>query len=71
MVYLEEDIEGLKPIKLRKKDLQSSLMLCLAWVKTSRGPTKSMASMPGCSVNNTLMTGIESVVAMVATDRVL
>ena len=27
-----------------------------------------MASMPSCSANNTLMTGIPSVVAMVATD---
>ncbi len=43
-------------------------MLCLADFKTSRGPTKSRASMPGCSVNNTLMIGTESVVAMVATE---
>jgi hypothetical protein len=52
-------------------DLQSSLMLCLAWLKTSRGPTKSRASMPGCSVNNTLMMGMESVAAMVATELLL
>ena len=50
-----------------KQYLHSSLMLCLAWVKTSRGPTKSMASMPACSVNNTLMIGTESVAAMIAT----
>ena len=46
-------------------------MLCLAWLKTSRGPTKSMASMPSCSVNNTLMMGMESVAAMVATEWLL
>jgi hypothetical protein len=46
-------------------------MLCLAWLKTSRGPTKSRASMPGCSVNNTLMMGTESVAAMVATEWLL
>ena len=32
---------------------------------------KSIASMSGCSVNNTLMTGIASVVAMVATELLL
>jgi hypothetical protein len=64
-------IEGSGSIEIYAIDLQSSLMLCLAWLKTSRGPTKSRASMPGCSVNNTLMIGMESVVAMVATEWLL
>jgi hypothetical protein len=64
-------IEGSESIEISAIDLQSSLMLCLAWLKTSRGPTKSRASMPGCSVNNTLMMGMESVAAMVATEWLL
>jgi len=61
-------IEGIGFIEISAIDLQSSLMLCLAWLNTSRGPTKSSASMPSCSVNNTLMMGMESVAAMVATE---
>jgi hypothetical protein len=64
-------IEGSGSIEIFAIDLQSSLMLCLAWLKTSRGPTKSRASMPGCSVNNTLIMGMESVAAMVATEWLL
>ena len=61
-------MEQLEPIEIETRHLHSSLMLCLAWLKTSRGPTKSRAAMPGCSVNNTLMMGMESVAAMVATE---
>ncbi len=64
-------MEGSVSIEIFAIDLQSSLMLCLAWLKTSRGPMKSRASMPGCSVNNTLMMGMESVAAMVATEWLL
>jgi hypothetical protein len=64
-------IEESRSIEISVIDLQSSLMLCLAWLKTSRGPMKSRASMPGCSVNNTLMMGMESVAAMVATEWLL
>lgn len=64
-------IEGLEAIEISAIDLQSSLMLCLAWLRTSSGPTKSRASMPSCSVNNTLMMGTESVAAMVATEWLL
>jgi hypothetical protein len=64
-------IDRLKAIEISAIDLQSSLMLCLAWLRTSSGPMKSRASMPGCRVNNTLMMGTESVAAMVATEWLL
>ena len=61
-------MEQLKPIEIETRHLHSSLMLCLAWLKTSRGPAKSKVSMPACIVINTLMIGTESVADMVATE---
>jgi hypothetical protein len=61
-------IAQLRSIELETTHLQSSLMLCLAELKTSRGPAKSKMSMPACNVNNTLMIGTESVADMVATE---